>query len=126
MITLKANAREIEKFLNDAYKEFVENEFEGVMHIDLYPEYNLSLAVGWGDSWEEGEYIPCAKICVFDDLPDYDWAEMPWFNSGDVFDTETSLGDKNAYTAEWFVKQAREMVSLIRQGQLTSTYMFRD
>ena len=109
-------------FLKVAYKN-VKGDESTTYHMAIVPRYNMSVGVAWNE--ESGVQ---AKICVFDDTYDYEFAEQPYNpENGDVWDTEGEIvkGDNYVWLAEWYLDQAKEMVKEIEAGKLTATCMRR-
>lgn len=107
-------------FLKVAYKN-VKGDESTTYHMMIMPKYNLSVGVAW-----DKENGVRAKICVFDDLIDYEWAEQPYNpETGDVWDTEGEIVDHENWDwlAGWYLDQVNEMIPEIETGHLTATYM---
>ena len=121
---------ELTKFIKKAYND-LSNGGIGVWHIDLKTDYPLEVGIGWAEGFrseieDRNEYITddgyqiCAKVCVFDDMPDYEWSTMPYFENGEVYDTELPVyPDTIEEDAHWLINGAKQIVKYLDSGELT-------
>lgn len=119
----RASVNEVAKFLEHAVDELI-NGGGGTWYMPLN-DY-LDLDVGWmpgygpedwADGWDEAI---CAGIVVNDDMPDIEWATMPYADNGDVWDTCMALDCENedyVSTAQWYVDQANEIMKAVESGE---------
>lgn len=116
----KATVNEVTKFLEKAVND-LKNGGNGTWHMWLNDL--LELDVGYMPGYDENEfedgYAICAMICVNDDMPDIEWATMPYAENGDVWDTcmEIETSPDLHGDAEWYVEQAEEMLPAIESGE---------
>lgn len=120
---------ELAKFIKQATKSLWRDgadESTATWHIDLGTEFPLELGIAWTNYDDEPEMR--AKICVFDDLPDYEWAVMPFADDGSVWDTEiiVSEGDDAMKLASLFIDEATKMVAALETGEIRTAWLNED
>lgn len=92
----------------------------------------LYIVFGYAEGYDKGEkyqvqegdtlYTMCAKLafnvsslqCDYD----IDW-NMPWSANGDIYDTDSSVDDDYKAIAEYYNKEAKEIIDLMNKGELT-------
>ena len=114
---------ELAKFIKQATKSLWRDgadESTATWHIDLGTEFPLELGIAWTNYGSPEGPEMMAKICVFDDFPDYEFAVMPFDDDGNVWDTElpVSEGDDPFIYTKWFLEQAEKMAKEVRTGEL--------
>lgn len=112
------SVNDVFKFLKEAVEGLSEDEC-GTWHIWLNDTLELDVGLMSGFSDDEDEYDICYKICVNDDMPDIDFAVMPYNDDGEVWDTcniITGCGNLRV-EAEYIVREAIEITEAIKRGE---------
>ena len=120
----KATVNEVAKFLKRAVDD-LKSGGSGTWHMWLndYLELDVGFMPGYDneDSPFNDGYAICAEICVNDDMPDIEWATMPYSeDTGDVWDTCMALDYENENymkTAKWYIWEAEEIMKAVKSGE---------
>ena len=126
---MKLNKNEIAKFIEDSVQWLIAEQ-QGCCHYKL--DDHLAICVGWSGGYDkerDGILIQAdddptyaintgIKVWTSDAamLTDYDWINAPYYQDGDVWETDCSISYQEDY--EWFAQYLLKMYEEMKDLEL--------
>ena len=120
----------IAEFLKNAIKELTTTDYTCTWY-DL--DKDLAIFVGWTEGYDpedtdyihsenDPSYVIASKIASTHEYmkTDLDWLVQPYYEDGEVWDTEITLNNNSNFTedADWFIKSYKDIREALDRGEL--------